>query len=101
MKVKAYICPNCGDRVYSRALYDFRMCSCGSMAVDGGFDYIKISLSLELKFKDIMEEEIDLGDVTEKDLFEDYNSAKDYYGLEYGHNYLPILGLLKILGESE
>jgi len=101
MEVKAYICPSCGDKIYSRARHDFRMCSCGSMSVDGGFDYVKRSLSPEFKFEDIMEEEIDLGDVTEKDLFEDYNSAKDCYGLEHGHNYLPTLGLLKILGESE
>lgn len=101
MEVKAYICPGCGDKIYSRSRHDFRTCSCESMSVDGGFDYVKISLSPEFKFEDIMEEDIELGNITEKDLVEDYNSAKDCYGLIHRHTYLPTLGLLRMLGESE
>ena len=36
MKVIALKCSNCGDIIWSRAQYDFRECSCGSIAIDGG-----------------------------------------------------------------
>ena len=42
MKVQAIVCPKCGDTLFSRARHDFRYCSCGEVAVDGGFDYVRI-----------------------------------------------------------
>jgi len=36
MKVKIYQCPKCKEWVYSRARHDFKQCSCGVLAVDGG-----------------------------------------------------------------
>ena len=36
-------CPKCKEMIYSRARHDFRWCSCKSVAIDGGFDYMKIS----------------------------------------------------------
>ena len=42
MTVKAIKCLKCKDVIYSRAIHDFRWCSCGNMAVDGGFSYLKI-----------------------------------------------------------
>jgi hypothetical protein len=41
--VHAIECPTCGDLVFSRARHDMRDCSCGEVAVDGGFDYQKVS----------------------------------------------------------
>lgn len=34
-------CRKCGDIVESRFVNDFKRCSCGSIAVDGGLEYIK------------------------------------------------------------
>lgn len=34
-------CKKCGDIVESRYTWDFKRCSCGSIAVDGGLDYLK------------------------------------------------------------
>ena len=35
-------CKNCGDIIESKDLYDFKKCSCGKVAVDGGKEYFKI-----------------------------------------------------------
>lgn len=75
-KVNAIQCRGCSDIIYSRARHDFRTCSCGNCSIDGGFDYMKISfgyngyINIPLEIK-----------VTEKDLWEDWNSGKDCYGL--------------------
>ena len=37
----AVICNHCGDRVQSTHRYDFRYCSCGKIAVDGGLEYLR------------------------------------------------------------
>jgi hypothetical protein len=36
-------CKACDDVVYSVMRHDFRSCSCGNIAVDGGSDYFKLS----------------------------------------------------------
>jgi hypothetical protein len=36
-------CFSCGDVIFSRARHDYRSCSCGKIAIDGGFDYVKVS----------------------------------------------------------
>jgi hypothetical protein len=76
MKIQTIKCPSCNDTIYSRARHDFRRCSCGEVAIDGGFDYIKIS------FKDKFPErsEIEL-DITKEDLYDDWNLSIDKYGL--------------------
>ena len=40
MIVNAIQCPRCGDTIYSRTRHDYRSCSCGSVSIDGGFDYM-------------------------------------------------------------
>ena len=32
-------CKKCGDIIESKTVHDFKFCSCGSCAVDGGHDY--------------------------------------------------------------
>ena len=77
MKVNAYQCLFCGDIVYSRALHDFRECSCKKMFVDGGFDYIRVgyntTFGVKLKVVKLR--------TTRKELFNDWNEGKDKYGL--------------------
>jgi hypothetical protein len=43
MKIKAIKCKKCNDIIYSRARHDYHGCSCKSIYIDGGFDYIKIT----------------------------------------------------------
>ena len=46
MKAKVLIknairCKKCGEVIVSTYRHDFKTCSCGSCAVDGGFDYLR------------------------------------------------------------
>lgn len=34
-------CLKCGDHIESQHVHDFRYCKCKSVAVDGGYDYIR------------------------------------------------------------
>jgi hypothetical protein len=34
-------CTHCGDEIESKHRHDFNFCSCGTVAVDGGLDYIR------------------------------------------------------------
>lgn len=34
-------CRKCGDEIESKTLHDFKFCKCGSVAVDGGHDYLR------------------------------------------------------------
>jgi ribosomal protein L37AE/L43A len=76
MKVTAVICPNCKDTIFSRAKHDFRKCSCGETAIDGGFDYTKVSFlrnppnQIYLKVSQ-----------TKEDLYRDWNTKADQFGL--------------------
>ena len=36
-------CKKCGDVIESKTIHDFKFCSCGTIAVDGGHDYLKRS----------------------------------------------------------
>lgn len=38
-------CKKCGDIIESMHRHDFKWCSCGQCAVDGGHDYLKRSYS--------------------------------------------------------
>ena len=34
-------CKKCGDIIESQTVHDFKFCSCGACAVDGGHDYLR------------------------------------------------------------
>lgn len=34
-------CKKCGDIIESKSTNDYKRCSCGAVAVDGGIDYLK------------------------------------------------------------
>lgn len=36
-------CTRCGDVIESTHRHDFKFCSCGTVAVDGGLDYLRRS----------------------------------------------------------
>lgn len=81
MKRKALCCPLCKDTVYSRARHDMRWCSCGAIALDGGFDYCKISYDTE-KLGEQKPEWVEIEvDATRKELYDDWSCRKDKFGL--------------------
>jgi len=76
MKVAAIKCESCGDTIYSRTRHDMRYCSCGSVAIDGGRDYTKVSFKTEIPPKTF---EIEI-DATEKQLYDDWNNRENKFG---------------------
>lgn len=38
-------CKSCGDIIISTHRHDFKRCSCGRVAIDGGHDYLKRSFT--------------------------------------------------------
>lgn len=74
--VSAIECPECGETIYSRAHHDFHFCHCGACAIDGGFDYVKITAqnpsSVQIKKIPIK--------ATRKILYDDWNKSKNKYG---------------------
>lgn len=34
-------CKKCGDEIESKTVHGFMFCKCGSVAVDGGYDYLR------------------------------------------------------------
>jgi ssDNA-binding Zn-finger/Zn-ribbon topoisomerase 1 len=75
-KITAIKCPKCRDIIFSRARHDFHWCSCGEIAVDGGFDYLKVS------YKTASPERIAIEvKETKKELYDDWNFTKDKFGL--------------------
>jgi ribosomal protein L37AE/L43A len=74
-KVSCVVCPSCKDVIYSRARHDFHRCSCGEVAVDGGFDYLKISYKTvrpEVIVKEI--------DASKQELYDDWNNRLNKFG---------------------
>lgn len=41
IRVNKIRCKRCGDVIESRYRHDFKFCRCRSVAVDGGFDYLR------------------------------------------------------------
>lgn len=41
--VNAIKCKKCGDIIESKTVHDYKFCSCGACAVDGGHSYLKRS----------------------------------------------------------
>lgn len=75
--VTAIQCPKCLDIIYSRARHDFHYCGCGEVAVDGGFDYLKMSFK---KTKPVpFQLAVDAS--CKYQLFRDWNTNQDVFGV--------------------
>lgn len=75
IEVNAIECNNCRDIVFSRALHDYRTCSCGACSIDGGLDYCRLSgTNFTGPFKLKITQ-------TKQELFDDWNKSEDRYGL--------------------
>ena len=77
MTIVAIKCKKCGDIIYSRATHDFRWCSCENIAIDGGFDYTKITGDIDNVENVILTMD---DTVTRQVLYDDWNSGADKYG---------------------
>lgn len=71
--VRGVRCSRCGQLIYSRARHDFHWCKCKTVAIDGGFDYVKV-----VGYGKI--EDVYIPDMTKGMLYDDWNMAKDKYG---------------------
>ncbi len=47
LKRNAIKCRKCGDIIESKFTHDFKYCSCGSVAIDGGLEYARMQGDLE------------------------------------------------------
>ncbi len=75
-KVSAIECPTCKDVIYSRARHDFHYCGCGEVAIDGGFEYVRIS------YKNVIPQTIHITvNASKDDLYDDWNFRKDKFGV--------------------
>ena len=75
MEVHGIVCPKCGQFIFSRTRHDFRWCGCGEVAIDGGFDYMKVS------YKGVPPEgATQVIPQTKQELYDDWNTHADKYG---------------------
>jgi len=79
MKVNCVRCKKCGEIIYSRAVHDMHWCSCGAVAVDGGFDYFKVATMAGVSIDDVEILSLSLN-VTKKELYDDWDKGIDLYG---------------------
>ena len=68
-------CKHCGDVIESKHVHDFKYCSCGKCAVDGGHEYLRriFTGSPEDCYEELSEYESDFDE-----LFEDEEPTEDY-----------------------
>lgn len=81
MKINAIKCKNCGNVIYSRTTHDFRWCDCNKCAIDGGFEYIKITGNpgdWERADVFVLEDRNEIE--AKKILYDDWNNRTDYFG---------------------
>lgn len=61
IKRNAIRCTRCGDVIESMHRHDFRRCSCGAVAVDGGHDYLKRCFKVSPDDFEELSEWVDMG----------------------------------------
>jgi len=83
MKIKALRCGKCSDTIFSRATHDFRYCTCGGLFIDGGFDYCRWGGEHVNIAKDVWIEV----DATKEELYKDWGTGKDKFGLIKGNKH--------------
>ena len=78
--VKAIKCPRCGDIIYSRARHDFISCSCKSVSLDGGFDYVRGAYNPTVikEFPKTFDLEVE---ASRDELYKDWNFQTDNFGI--------------------
>lgn len=80
MKVTVIVCSNCKEQVFSRTRHDYRFCSCGSVGIDGGRSYTKISWDTSKLANQPEIKEITIKQTNEQ-LYKDWNTQTNKYGI--------------------
>lgn len=57
-------CTHCGEIIESTNVHDFKFCSCGSVAIDGGHDYLRRCFKTSQDDFEELSEYIDVEDDT-------------------------------------
>lgn len=78
-RVTTHVCPLCQTEMYSRSRHDFRYCPCLNLAVDGGFDYVKILYRVKPTVSRVR-----YVNATKAELFQDWNNGTDMFGVIKG-----------------
>lgn len=55
-------CKKCGSIIESISVHDFKFCSCGACAVDGGKEYLK-------RLANSMDDFVELSETSDEDVF--------------------------------
>lgn len=84
IKINAIQCLECGDIIYSRTRHDYRRCSCGACAIDGGFEYTRVVAN---KLKCVKRMKIKL-ETVHQELFDDWNEHINEFGLIKTKNWI-------------
>lgn len=76
------MCPKCDDIIFSRANHDYHYCTCGSISIDGGFEYLRFGWANDINLDDIIRVEIILDEgITKKVLYDDWNLRQNKFGI--------------------
>ena len=80
MKIDVYQCNKCKQWIYSRARHDMKYCKCRGFGVDGGHydDGWVCERLIGLMSPESKTVELEL---TERELYDDWNTSKDKYGV--------------------
>ena len=82
LKVNGIMCPKCDDIIFSRAHHDFHSCTCGSVNIDGGFEYLRFGWNNDINRDDIIHVDIEFNsNITKEILYQDWNLRTDKYGI--------------------
>lgn len=84
MKVEIYKCPHCKEEIYSRANHDYKYCKCESLAVDGGHEDDDVWKAFRIIGEIEAETRIVEIEITEENLYKDWNYDKNDYGVYNG-----------------
>jgi len=77
-QVTAIKCPKCGDVIFSRARHDCHSCSCGTISIDGGFDYTRVLFSPGIEPPKPFNLEVEQ---TREEIYLDWNLSIDKFGV--------------------
>lgn len=86
MRIEVYKCPDCEEEIYSRAQHDLIYCKCGELALDDGRfsksenEFNGVWRPFRVIGKVEAESRVVEIDVTEKQLYNDWNDSLDKYG---------------------
>ena len=80
IRVNTVQCPKCKDIIFSRCSHDFHYCSCHSVSIDGGFDYLHFGWEPDINVGDIICSNRMI-ESTKEELYNDWNKSINKFGV--------------------